>query len=87
MAEDAVVVARDEYAEFRRDSRVPGEEVLQIGRVEAFVSVTGTDEDVGLGWYGKPPIQSLSFRPNGRVGRQCMQSSYWACHQRTAVII
>ena len=52
MAEDAVVVAGDEYAEFRRDSRVPGEEVLQVGRVEAFASVTGTDEDVGLGWYG-----------------------------------
>ena len=50
MAEDAVVVARDEYAEFRRDGRVPGEEVLQVGRVEAFASVTGTDEDVGFGW-------------------------------------
>ena len=87
MAEDAVVVAGDEYAEFRRDGRVPGEEALQVGRVEAFASVTGTDEDVGLGWYGKPPIQSLSFRPNGRVGRQCMKSSYWASHQRTAVII
>lgn len=54
MAEDAVVVARDEYAEFRRDGRVQGEEVLQVGRVEAFASVTGTDEDVGFGWYGKP---------------------------------
>ena len=62
MAEDAVVVARDEYAEFRRDGRVPGEEVLQVGRVEAFASVTGTDEDVGFGWYGKPPIHLVCRR-------------------------
>ena len=87
MVEDTVVVAGDEYAEFCRDSRVPGEEVLQIVRIETFTSISGTDEDVGFGWYGKPPIQSLSFRPNGKVGRQCMQSSYRGCHQRTAVII
>ena len=61
MVEDTVVVAGDEYAEFRRDGRVPGEEVLQVGRVEAFASVTGTDEDVGFGWYGKPPIHHVGF--------------------------
>ena len=49
-AEDAVVVAGDEYAEFRWDSRVPGEEVLQIVRIETFTSISGTDEDVGFGW-------------------------------------
>ena len=76
MAEDAVVVARDEYAEFRRDSRVPSEEVLQIGRVEAFASISGTNEDVSLGWYSKPPIHPVG------VGecKDCM-SFEWNYHR------
>ena len=61
MVEDTVVVAGDEYAEFCRDSRVPGEEVLQIVRIETFTSISGTDEDVSLGWYSKPPIHPMGI--------------------------
>lgn len=59
LVEDTVMVARDEYAEFGWDSRVPGEEVLQIRRVEAFASISGTDEDVGIVGYGEPPIHPV----------------------------
>ena len=70
------MVAGDEYAEFSRDSRVPSEEVLKIGRVEAFTSVTGTDEYVGFGWSGKPPIHPVG------VGefKDCM-SFEWNYHR------
>ena len=72
------MVAGDEYAEFRSNSRVPCEEVLQVGRVEDFASVTGTDEYVGFGfgWYGKPPIHPVG------VGecKDCM-SFEWNYHR------
>ena len=49
--ENNLVIAGDEYPEFGRNSCVPCEEVPQVGRVEAFASVSSTDENVGLGWY------------------------------------
>ena len=61
MVDDTVVVAGDEYAEFCRDSRVPGEEVLQVGRVKAFASVSGTNKDVGISGYGEPPIHPVGI--------------------------
>lgn len=49
LIEDAVVVAGNEDPELSGNRRVPGEEVLQIVRIETFTSISGTDEDVGIG--------------------------------------
>lgn len=59
LVEDAVVVARNEDSEFSGNGYVPGEDVLQVGRIETFTSISGTDEDVSLGWYSKPPIHPV----------------------------
>lgn len=61
LVEDAVVVARNEDSEFSGNGYVPGEEVLQVGRIETFTSISGTDEDVSLGWYSKPPIHPVGI--------------------------
>ena len=59
LVKDAVVVAWHEYPKFGGNGRVPSKEVLQVGRIEAFASIPGTDDDVGIGWYGKAPIHPV----------------------------
>ena len=49
LVENTVVIAGDEDPELGGKGRVPGEEVLQIVRIETFTSISGTDEDVGIG--------------------------------------
>ena len=59
LVEDTVVITRDEYPKLGRDGIVPGEEVLQVGWIKAFASISGTDEDVGVSWYRKTPIHPV----------------------------
>ena len=70
------MVARNEDSEFSGNGYVPGKKVLQVGRVEAFASVASTDEDVGIGRYGNPPLHPLFFLE----GKDCM-SFEWNYHR------
>ena len=51
LVENTVVIAGDEDPELSGNRCVPGEEVLQVCRVEAFAGISGTDEDVRIGRY------------------------------------
>jgi hypothetical protein len=55
--------------------RAVGDEEVDIGRVKAFAGVSGIDEDVGLRWYGKPPIHPMGIEES----KDCMPFE-WNCH-------
>lgn len=62
LVEYAVMVAGDENSELCRDGTVPFKKVLQVGGVEAFAGISGTDEDVGINGYGEPPLHHMGVR-------------------------
>ncbi len=82
LVEDAVVVARNEDSEFSGNGYVPGEEVLQVGRIETFTSISGTDEDVSLGWYSKPPIHPVGIGES----KDCMPFE-WNYHSVSTLLM
>ena len=61
LVEYAVVIARDEDSQLRRDGSVPLEEALQRLRTETFAGVTGTDENVGVGRNAEAPVHPMSI--------------------------
>ena len=51
----------NEDSELGVNGCVPCKEVLQVGRVKAFASVSGTNKDVGISGYGEPPIHPVGI--------------------------
>ena len=54
-----VVIPRYKDSELCWDGGIPGEVVLQIGRIEAHAGISGTDENINVFGYVKPPIHPV----------------------------